>query len=55
MINNHLFTKIINNELNQNKYLISGKELWLYDILGNLSLINSSSDTIRDFMPFYNK
>jgi hypothetical protein len=52
---NLFFSKIIFDELNNSLYLISVNELWNYNNLGNLNLINTITDTIRDFIPFYNK
>ena len=56
LVNSNLFfSKIIFDELNNSLYLVSANELWNYDNLGNLNLINTITDTIRDFIPFYNK
>ena len=56
LVNSNLFfSKIIFDELNNSLYLVSVNELWNYDNLGNLNLINTITDTIRDFIPLYNK
>lgn len=56
LVNSNLFfSKIIFDELNNSLYLISVNELWNYNNLGNLNLINTITDTIRDFIPFFNK
>ena len=53
--NNHICNKIVNEELNQEIYLICGNELWSFDNLSNLNLVNTTFDSIKDYIPYYNK
>ena len=53
--NNHICNKIVKEELNQEIYLICGNELWSFNNLGNLSLVNTTFDSIKDYIPYYNK
>ena len=48
-------TKIIPNEMDSFIYLTVGNELWTYNETGNLSLLSVFGDSIRDFIPVYNK
>tara|TARA_B100000767_G_scaffold235982_1_gene229502 strand:+ start:305 stop:1591 length:1287 start_codon:yes stop_codon:yes gene_type:complete len=48
-------SKIIPNEMDSFIYLTVGNELWTYNENGNLSLLSVFGDTIRDFIPVYNK
>ena len=51
----HFCNKIVKGELNQDIYLICGNELWSYNSSGSLNLVNTVFDSIRDYIPFYNK
>ena len=51
----HFCNKIVKGEQNQDIYLICGNELWSYNSSGNLNLVNTTFDSIRDYLPFYNK
>jgi len=51
----HLCDKIVLDELNKNVYLICGKQLWSYNNFSSLNLLNTLQDSIKDFVPFYNK
>ena len=53
--NNHICNKIVKEELNQEIYLICGNELWSFNNLGNLNLVNTTFDSIKDYIPYYNK
>jgi len=48
-------SKIIHDELDSFLYLIVGSELWTYNNQGNLSLLSIYGDSIRNFIPIYNK
>tara|TARA_B110000027_G_scaffold47145_2_gene51776 strand:+ start:2506 stop:3792 length:1287 start_codon:yes stop_codon:yes gene_type:complete len=48
-------SKIILDELDSFFYLIVGSELWTYSDQGNLSLLSIYGDSIRNFIPIYNK
>ena len=51
----HFCNKIVKGEQNQDIYLICGNELWSYNSSGSLNLVNTVFDSIRDYLPFYNK
>ena len=51
----HFCNKIVKGEQNQDIYLICGNELWSYNSPGSLNLVNTVFDSIRDYLPFYNK
>ena len=48
-------SKIILNEIDSFIYLTVGNELWAYSEDGNLSLLSNFIDSIRNFIPVYNK
>tara|TARA_Y100000991_G_C21973599_1_gene350924 strand:- start:2512 stop:3798 length:1287 start_codon:yes stop_codon:yes gene_type:complete len=48
-------SKIILNEMDPFIYLTVGDELWTYSEDGNLSFLSSFLDSIRNFIPIYNK
>tara|TARA_Y100000385_G_scaffold37055_1_gene34565 strand:+ start:26 stop:1312 length:1287 start_codon:yes stop_codon:yes gene_type:complete len=48
-------SKIIPNEMDSFIYLTVGTELWTYSLNGNLSLLSDYGDSIRNFIPVYNK
>jgi hypothetical protein len=48
-------SKIIPNEMDSFIYLTVGTELWTYGENGNLSLLSDYGDSIRNFIPVYNK
>jgi hypothetical protein len=48
-------SKIILNEMDSFIYLTDGNELWGYSEDGNLSLLSNFVDTIRNFIPIFNK
>ena len=48
-------SKIIPNEMDSFIYLTVGTELWIYSENGNLSLLSDYGDSIRNFIPVYNK
>ncbi len=48
-------SKIILNEMDPFIYLTVGDELWAYSEDGNLSFLSSFLDSIRNFIPIYNK
>ena len=48
-------SKIIPNEMDSFIYLTVGTELWTYSVSGNLSLLSDYGDSIRNFIPVYNK
>lgn len=48
-------SKIIPSEMDSFVYLTVGTELWTYSGNGNLSLLTNYGDSIRNFIPVYNK
>ena len=48
-------SKIIPNEMDSFIYLTVGTELWTYSENGNLSFFSDYGDSIRNFIPVYNK
>ena len=48
-------SKIIPNEMDSFIYLTVGTELWIYSENGNLSLLSDYGDSLRNFIPVYNK
>ena len=46
----HFCNKIVKGEQNQDIYLICGNELWSYNNLGSLNLVNTVFDSIRDYL-----
>ena len=48
-------SKIIRSEMDSFVYLTIGTELWTYSENGNLSLMSDYGDSIRNFIPVYNK
>ena len=48
-------SKIIPNEIDSFIYLTVGSEIWTYNKNGNLSLLSNYGDSIRNFIPIYNK
>ena len=50
-----LCEKIIEDEINQNIYFICGKELWNYNSGNNLIQVRSFSDSLKNYIFFYNK
>ncbi|MDA9810002.1 hypothetical protein N9C59_06730, partial [Flavobacteriales bacterium] len=55
-INSQLFCeKIIEDEITQDIYFICGKELWNYNGGNNLIQLRSFSDSLKNYIFFYNK
>jgi hypothetical protein len=52
---NLIVSKIIRSEMDSFVYLIAGNKLWTYSSTANLSLITNYGDSIRNFIPVYNK
>jgi hypothetical protein len=48
-------SKLIPSEMGSFVYLTVGTELWTYSGNGNLTLLSSYGDSIRNFIPVYNK
>jgi hypothetical protein len=48
-------SKLIPSEMGSFVYLTVGTELWTYSVNGNLTLLSSYGDSIRNFIPVYNK
>ena len=48
-------SKIITSEMDSFIYLTVGTELWTYSENGNLSFLSDYGDSIRNFIPVYNK